>query len=307
MDRELLLKKFKKEIALASVERPKSRFFIGPLSLQIAAELTEGIKSGRMIMLMGKESSGKTTLALDIIARYQKDNPEAMAGWLDFERSFVKEYAAMVGVDLDRLLIVRPQNTERGLMIAEEMIEEAGIKLIVIDSIAAAKPSSEDDKTYEDNMKMASNAGIITRFCNRIKPILDDNDALMVVLNQMRANLNSMAREKEIAYGPKALVHASDLTVALRLKEREDTRITVEALIRKNRVGAPAHLCSYDIVYGKGIDHRVDIFRLALFYDLIRKSGAWYYYGELKAQGEENSAALFPIDELRAKIMQKLQ
>lgn len=298
---EALLTKYQGYVAPGTYERPRTMFSIGPLSLNLAVGNYKGVPSGRIIQIVGQESSGKSTLALDILAQHQRAFPAESVGYVDFERSFVADYAAACGVDLARILVVRPDTTEQGFTILEDMIQN-GIRVVVVDSVAAAKPSSENNRDYEDAMKMASSAGIITRFCNRIVPIIDNADAVIVMINQLRENFNTMSPEKTIAFGGRALRYATGVTISLVRTSKKEQRIDVQATIRKNKVGAPYQVTEFQIVYGAGIDHNTDAVQLALQRGLLTKGGAWYTYKDQKFQGEVAVAEAVGA-QLRAEIV----
>lgn len=302
MDKNLE-KKYGQFIMKADQERPKTYFSLGPLSMNLAIGNVKGVPSGRIIQITGKSSTGKSTLALTILAEHLKEKIEEYGMYVDFERTFDKVYAAACGVPLDRLYVVRPDTTEQGFNIIEEAIKSEGIKLFVVDSVAAAKPSSEDDKTYEQSAKMASNAGLLTRFCNRIIPLADNNDVLVVMINQMRKNFNIMSREDEVPWGGLALMYNTSVLINMQKIKTEEDRIEVRTIIKKNKVGAPQVKSEYSLRYGKGIDFGADILNLALKVNIVEKRGSWYNYGNIKAQGEDKAIEAFPMDEIKAKVI----
>jgi len=302
MDKNLL-KKYQQFISTADQEREKTYFSLGPLSINLAVGNLAGVPSGRIVQIAGKSSSGKSTLALAIIAEYLRKNPLAYAMYVDFERTFDQRYSKACGVILERLYVVRPDTTEQGFNIIEDAIKSGDIKLVIIDSVAAAKPSSEDDKSYDQSPKMASNAGLLTRFCNRIVPLIDNNDALIVMINQMRKNFNPMSREDEVPWGGLALLYQTSVLIQMQRIKTEDTKIEVRALVKKNKIGAPQVRAEYTLEYGQGINFDIDVLNLALDKGIIEKRGSWFNYGTIKAQGELNAIRLFPIDEIKAKVV----
>lgn len=301
---DALLKKYKGIVSLASEPRPKRWFSMGPLGLNLAIGDARGVQSGKIVQVFGKPSSGKSTLSLDVIRQFQRDYPEdAFPLLVDFERAFDPSYAASIGVDLDRLYVVRPDTGEQGLNIVETAIVNEGVKLVVVDSVSAMKPASENDKDYDDNAKMASAAGLVTRFCNRMIGLIDNNDALVIMLNQMRKNFSTMSPEQEIPWGGMALQFATSVSVAMARIRTEDSRMTSQAIIKKNRAGAPQSRTEFFINYGRGIDHDADVLSLACDRGIVFKNGAWFSYGEHKAQGAEKAAREFPMTEIRQKIV----
>ncbi len=297
-----ILERYKDVIRVASEDRPRSWISLGPLSLNLAVGNPKGVKAGRIVQIVGKFSSGKSTLALDIIAQYQRQY-EAPAIYVDFERSFDSDYAGKMGVDVDRLHIVTADSTEDGFNIIEALVKTGEIRLVVVDSIAAAKSSTENDKDYDDNMKMASSAGAITRFCNRIVPLLDNYDTLLVVLNQLRANFSTLSPEKEIPFGSKSLQHAVSITIQTVALHTTDQETEVQATIKKNKVGAPRRVAKYFIRYGHGIDHARDIIDLGVEQGIVEKNKGWMTYEGRKANGIANARAEFPIDEIKERIL----
>jgi len=301
-----LLKKYQDVISLGSIDRPKTMFSLGPLSLNLAVGNPNGVQSGRIIQIAGKYSSGKTTLAQDIVAQHQKATGLPVA-YIDFERAFDKDYAQKIGVNTDKLHIVRADTTEQGLDICEALIKSGDIRLVVIDSVAAAKPSSEDDKSYEDSPKVGGNSIIISRFCNRIVPLIDNNDVLIVLLNQLRANMNTMSPEREIPYGAKSLHFATSVLIRTTNIKTTAEVTDIQAVVHKNKVGAPRHVAQFSIRFDRGIDHAQDIVQLAIERDLVHKSGSWLTYGSKKVQGIERAGAEFPVDEIRARIIEGIK
>lgn len=296
-----LLKKFKDYIALGNVPREHRRISLGPLSLNIAAGHAEGVKSGRLIQIFGKESSGKSTVSLDIISQFQKSYDDVVM-YVDFERSFDADYAQKCNVDTNTLLVARPDTLERGFNIVYAAIE-SGAKLIVIDSILAGLPAAVEEKDAGENVKMASLAGPITIFVNKVIPMLDDNDALLVVINQMRANFNQMSPEKEIPGGGHALQFHSALKLHVTKLKTEADKQTTQVVVKKNKTNAPQGRTEFTIRYGTGVDHAADILTIAESYGIIQKSGSWYKYNDLKAQGMDNAKEIFPIVEIRHRIL----
>lgn len=295
------LKLLKGYVETADVPRDHEFVSLGPLSLNTAAGDVRGVKSGRLIQIFGKESSGKSTLALDIIAQFQKTG-RGPALYIDFERSFDAIYAETCGVDLAELLLARVDHMQRGFDIIYSCIE-SGIKLIVIDSIAAAMPKSEADKSAEDAPKMASAAGPITQFVNKVIPMLDDNDVLLVCINQLRANFNQMSPEKEIPFGGHALQYHTALKLHVTKIKTEATKQTTQVVVKKNKTNAPQGRAEFFINYGEGVDHKADILTIGEERGILVRKGAWYNYGELKAQGMDNAKETFPVNEIRHRIL----
>lgn len=298
----LLKGKLGKFITTADVVREKTVFSLGPLSLNLAIGNARGVESGRFVQIFGKPSVGKSTLVMDIIRQWQEVHADNDALYVDFERALDARYINAIGVDLSRLLVVRADTTEQGQNIIEQAIE-SGIKLIVVDSIAAGVPSSELDKRYDESPKMASGAGLWTRFALRMIPRMDNNDVLVILINQMRKNFSMMSRDEEIPWGGLALQYASSVNVHLQRIETKNDHIGVRATIKKNKVGSPMTTADFDIAYGQGIRHDLDVLTLAQNAGIIGVNGSWYSYGQVKAQGIEGAAATFPVHEIKEVLL----
>jgi len=303
---EALFKKYRRYLDTADKSYPKTVYTLGPLTLNYAVGTYGGLKGGHFVQIFGKSSSGKSTLVLDGIRQWQERDRENYAMYVNMERSFDKDYAAALGIDLQRLYLVNADYTEQALDIVEAALD-GGIKFIVVDSVAAGMPKSEHDKNNDDNAKMASNALIWTRFCNRNVARVDNADALLLMVNQMRKNFSMMSREEEIPAGGMALGFYANVNIALSKIKTEDDRIAIRAVIKKNRQGVPARVAEYDIIYGKGIDHKGNILTSAINFGIIEKSGSWYRYGEYRAQGLDNAAQIFPVEELRELVLHELK
>lgn len=296
-----ILKQYK---GMVNVERPETYIpFTAPTLNTLVGG--EGVRSGRLIQLIGDKSSGKTTLALDLARNAQKmlDSKGEPRGviYVDFERTYDKAYAAVCGVDVDSLYVVTPPTTEIGFDIIEQTAK-AGAALIIIDSIPAAVPSIELEKEYSDEQKMAIAAAHTTRFCKRIVPILDDNNVLLVAINQWRANFSTMSKRVVSPFGPKQLQYSSSLTLELVRIKNEDNRTTVQVLVEKSKQGKEREKAEIIIEYGRGIDVAADIIFTARDRDIVQQTGAWFKYKDIRAQGLENAKVLFPIEEIRSQL-----
>lgn len=298
------LDKYKSFIKSASAVSAMKFFPFSLLSLNLAIGDVRGIRGGRLIQLIGNPSSGKSTLALDLIANAQKAGVKC--AYVDFERTFDPEYSKVLGVDLDNLQMVKPDFAEQGLEITELLIKEGGVQLVVIDSIPAAVPSTESEKGYGDSEKMAVAAGYITRFCRRVVPIVDNYNALIVVLNQYRANISTLARSESKPYGPRALGYASSLIIELSRIKNEDLKTIVQAKATKNKMAPERKLSEFTLVYGQGPDYKLDVITLAEQYGIVTKRGAWYVYGTDKVQGVDSAKNQFPIKEIYEKLLKEV-
>lgn len=304
---ETLLKKYQDYAQLASEVREKPLLSFGPLSLNLLLGSPDGIPSGRIVQITGKPSHGKTTLALDIVRQFLLRHPDELALYVDFERTLDSVYAEACGVPLNRMVAIRADYAEQGIEIVEEFVNN-GVRLVVIDSVPAALPKDELDKDFTDRPKMASSAAIITRMCQRNIGLIDNKNATLVLINQMRKNFSTMSREEEIPFGGMALQYASSVIVHVQKVETKEDTISVRATVKKSKVARPAGKADFVVRYGKGIDHALDVLRLGVEYDVVDKSGAWFKYtddnGMLhRGQGEENAAKTLPMHEIAQKVV----
>jgi recombination protein RecA len=297
MSLDEIKKRYKQFINIESPER-WYKFSLLSLNRLVGGK---GVRGGRILQLLGDKSSGKTTLALDLARDTQKQ--EEIAAIIDFERTYDPDYAEFLGVDTESLVLVKPDTAETGLAIAEELID-SGVMLVIIDSIAAPITNSEREKDLNDSEKMAASAGLITRFLKRMIPKLDNTGALLVLINQNRANISTMSRKEKKPFGALAIQYLSSTTLELaRIKNGENESI-VQVFVEKNKQGGIERLkAEITLAYGKGFDVFGDILLLALEQEIITKRGAWFYYGDMKAQGMEQAKLLFPIEEIRDRVM----
>jgi len=292
----------------------RARFPSSVLALNQAIGDMRGLESG-IIQIIGDEATGKTTLAFNIIAESQRKGVNEItlpngkvinAALLDFERTYDKGYAEALGVDTTKLLIVKTPYAEQTFDIAEQLLVE-GLQLMVIDSIAMIIPKSEEDKSFEESTKVAAEASVIGRFLKRINQLSDDADALVLMINQWRSNISPMARTDKKPYGARIIKHVIKLTIELTRIKREETRMHIEAFVSKNKMGAIGRKVQYQIEHGHGIDVSQHIISLALDYEIVTRRGAWYMYGDQKAQGEASALKTFPMDEIKAKVIKAME
>lgn len=284
-----------------NIKVPDEWFVFSLLSLNLLVG-GKGLRGGRIVQFLGNKSSGKSTLSLDIIKNAQQAGK--VCAIIDFERTYDPEYARFLGLNTDDIILVKPDTAETGLDIAEQLID-SGVSVVVIDSIAAPITKSEKEKDLNDNEKMAASAGLITRFLKRMIPKLDNSGALLILINQNRANISSMSRKETKPFGAQAIQYLSSVTMELsRIKNGEDESI-VQVMTEKNKQGGiERRKAEITMEYGKGFDIPGDIIALAIEQDLINKRGTWLYYGsEYKAQGFEQAKTLFPIESIRERLM----
>ena len=301
---------------IQSAEYEPERFFVPSslLSINDAINDRRGFQSGRMLELVGDESTGKSTLALDLIANTQKLFPSECI-YVDVERSFDIKYARSLGVELSTLKIVRADSAESSLETAE-ILSRRGAKIIVIDSVSFLVPRSHNEYDagdtdveldYEKSKKIAALGTLLGDWVKKMVPVIDYHNTLLVFINQYRSNFSTMARVEKKPYGPRTYRHALTWRLELARVSNEDKRTTVHAKCTKNRLGAERGMAKYDIIYGKGLDIKGDLLKYAVEAGIVTKSGAWYYFDkdlptQIRAQGLENATELFDFDLIRKRL-----
>ncbi len=294
----------------------KMRFPTGIPGLDLAM----GDMTSSIVEIVGGEAVGKTTLCFTILAETQRtrklveiDTPMGSynAVYLDFEHSYDNRYAAALGVDTKKLLVLSMTYAQQQFTVLEQLLD-AGIQFVIIDSIAVLITQSEEEKTLNDNEKMADEAKVIGRAMKRINALAAAADALVLVINQYRANISTMAHTEKKSYGAWILKYLKKATIELTRIERKDTRMTIQAFVSKNKMGAIGKKIQYEIEHGKGIDIDQHILMLADFYDITEKSGTWWYYptkqdAQYKGQGEQNAIKNFPMLEIKEKVLQVMK
>ena len=269
----------------------------GSLSLDIALGLG-GVPKGRIIEIYGPESSGKTTVALHMVAEAQKR--DGIAGFIDAEHALDPVYAKNIGVDIDNLYISQPDNGEQALEIAETMVRSGAIDIVIIDSVAALVPKAEIDGDMGDS-HVGLQARLMSQALRKLTAAINRSNCVVVFINQLREKVGIMFGNPETTTGGRALKFYSSVRMDVRriesLKQGGEvvgnrTRIKVV----KNKVAPPFKEAEFDIMFGKGISREGDILDLATKVNVIEKSGAWYsYQGDKIGQGREN-AKLFLKD-----------
>ncbi len=261
------------------------------LSLDVAVGIG-GVPRGRIIEIYGPESSGKTTLALHIVAEAQKAG--GVAAYIDAEHAMDSDYAGKLGVDIDQLLISQPDSGEQALEIAEALVRSNGIDVIVVDSVAALVPRAELDGEMGDSLP-GLQARLMSQALRKLTAIVAQSGTCFIFINQIREKIGVMFGSPETTTGGRALKFYASMRLDIRrigaIKDADRvvgnrTRVKVA----KNKVAPPFRECEFDIMYGEGISREGDVLDLAVTQNVVDKSGAWFSYkGDRLGQGRENS------------------
>jgi len=290
-------KKFGKGSIMRLGEREVSDIpAISTTSLSLDAAIgVGGVPRGRIIEIYGPESSGKTTLALHIVAEAQKAG--GVAAYIDAEHAMDADYAGKLGLDIDQLLISQPDSGEQALEIAEALVRSNGVDVIVVDSVAALVPRAELDGEMGDSLP-GLQARLMSQALRKLTAIVAQSNTCFIFINQIREKIGVMFGSPETTTGGRALKFYS--TVRLDIRRigaiKDGDRIVgnrTKVKVAKNKVAPPFRECEFDIMYGEGISREGDLLDLAVVHRAVEKSGAWFSYkGERLGQGRENAKQL---------------
>ena len=286
----------------------------GSLGIDLALGVG-GYPRGRIIEIYGPESSGKTTLTLHAIAEAQKAG--GIAAFIDAEHAFDRNYAEKLGVDIENLIISQPDNGEQALEIAENLIRSGAIDIVVIDSVAALTPKSEIEGEMGDS-KMGLHARLMSQALRKLTGTISKTNCTVFFINQLREKIGVMFGNPETTTGGNAL----KFYASVRLDIRRSTQIKdgdnvlgnrTKVKVVKNKVAPPFKVAEFDIMYGEGVSKTGEILDLAVEFEIIKKAGSWFSYGETKlGQGRDAVKSLIKdnpelADELEVKIKARIK
>jgi len=284
---------------------PVSAISTGSISLDYALGVG-GFPRGRICEIFGPESSGKTTIALQVVAEAQKQG--GMAAFIDVEHALDPVYAKQLGVDVDNLLVSQPDFAEQALEITSALITSGSIDVLVVDSVAALVPKAELDGEMGDS-HMGVQARLMSQAMRKLTGIVSKSNTCLVFINQIREKIGVMFGNPETTTGGRALKFYSSIRIDIRriaaIKDGETvTGNRTKVKVVKNKVAPPFREAEFDIIYGEGVSREGDLLDLGVAHNIIEKSGSWFSYkGERIGQGRENGRQFLKDNaDVRAKI-----
>ena len=287
----------------------------GSLTLDNATGIG-GLPKGRIVEIYGPESSGKTTLALHVVAEAQKMGGEA--AFVDAEHALDPVYAANLGVDVDSLLVAQPDNGEQALEITEALARSGAIDIIIVDSVAALVPKAEIEGDMGDS-HVGLHARLMSQALRKLTGAIAKSNTLVVFINQLREKVGVVYGNPEVTTGGRALKFYSTIRIDVRKSEQikgSGTDVVgsrTKCKVVKNKVAPPFKTAEFDIMYGTGISKTGEMVDIGVMYNIIQKSGAWFSYGDIRlGQGRENVKAYFEQNpefaaEIEAKIREAMK
>ena len=281
----------------------------GSLTLDIATGIG-GLPKGRIIEIYGPESSGKTTLALHCVAEAQKAGGEA--AFVDAEHALDPIYAKNLGVDVDSLLVAQPDNGEQALEITEQLVRSGAIDIIVVDSVAALVPKSEIEGEMGDS-HVGLHARLMSQALRKLAGAINKSNCVIIFINQLREKVGVIYGNPEVTTGGRALKFYASMRIDVRRIEQikapgnEFVGSRTRAKIVKNKVAPPFKQAEFDIMYGTGIDRVGELCDLAVNLGIVKKSGSWFSYEEMRFQGRDKFKELLNGDaKLEKEIEEKV-
>ena len=310
---DLAFAQIEKQFGKGSIMRLGSKEAIVPISVIPTGAISfdaalgvGGLPRGRVVEIFGPESSGKTTIALQVIAQAQATG--GMAAFVDAEHALDPGYAKKLGVDVDNLLVSQPDYGEQALEIAEALVRSGAIDVLVVDSVAALVPKAELDGEMGDS-HMGLQARLMSQALRKLTGIVSKSRTCLIFINQIREKIGVMFGNPETTTGGRALKFYASVRVDIRriaaIKEGDVvTGSRTRVKVVKNKVAAPFRESEFDILYGEGISREGDLLDLAANQNIVEKSGSWYSYkGERIGQGRENARQFLKDNpDIRAKI-----
>ena len=318
---ESALSQIEKQFGKGSIMRLGAKDAIVPISVISTGSISfdaalgvGGVPRGRVIEIFGPESSGKTTITLQIIAEAQKAG--GLAAFVDAEHALDPVYARKLGVDTDNLLISQPDYGEQALEITEALVRSGAIDVLVVDSVAALVPKAELDGEMGDS-HVGLQARLMSQALRKLTGTVSKSRTSLIFINQIREKIGVMFGNPETTTGGRALKFYSSVRIDIRriaaVKEGDVvTGSRTKVKIVKNKVAAPFREAEFDILYGEGISREGDVLDIAVLHNIVEKSGAWYSYaGERIGQGRENTRTFLKenkdiFDKMDAELRKKL-